>query len=126
MGCAGLDPATVDDEEHLDRAAREFLTQHAGVAPTEAEVEKFKPLFLKARREGYGDVLRASEGDYSENPALKAVPNRTKPKVDLVEAFELYCSQPRIKGGLDGRQRSAGGRSSSGSRTGSGTGISRA
>jgi integrase len=97
-----LEPATVDDEEHLDRAAREFLTQHAGVAPTEAEVEKFKPLFLKARREGYGDVLRASEGDYSENSALKAVPTRTKPKVDIVEAFELYCSQPRIKGGLDG------------------------
>jgi hypothetical protein len=38
------EPATVDDEEHLDRAAREFLALEGGATPTEAEVEKFKPL----------------------------------------------------------------------------------
>ena len=42
-------------------------------------------------------------GDYMENGKLEELPKaRTKPKVDTVEAFELYCSQPRIKGGLDG------------------------
>jgi hypothetical protein len=33
-------PATADDEEYLDRSAREFLTRQGGVSPTEAEVEK--------------------------------------------------------------------------------------
>jgi integrase len=96
------EPATADDEEYLDRSAREFLARQSGVTPTEAEVEKFKPLFLKARQDGYDDVLRASRGDYSENPVLKTLPKRTTPKVDIVEAFELYCNRPRIKGGLEG------------------------
>jgi integrase len=33
---------------------------------------------------------------------LGSLPKRTKPKVDILEAFELYCRQPRIKGGLEG------------------------
>lgn len=96
------EPATADDEEHLDRAAREFLARQGGVTPTEAEVEKFRSLFLKARQDGYGDVLRASRGDYSENPVLATLPKRTTPKVDIIEAFELYCNRSNIKGGLDG------------------------
>ena len=64
---------------------------------------KFKPLLLEAKKEAYGDVLRAARGDYRENDRLAALPKaRTKPKVDIMDAFELYCSQPRIKGGLDG------------------------
>jgi integrase len=94
-------PATTDDEEYLDQDAREFLARQ-GETPTEAEVEKFKPLFLAARQDAYRDLIRASKGDYSENPVLGTLPKRTKPKVDIMEAFELYCSQPRIKGGLDG------------------------
>jgi hypothetical protein len=95
------EPATTDDEEYLDRDAREFLTRQ-DEAPTEAEVEKFKALFLKARQDAYRDVIRASKGDYSENPVLKSLPKRTTPKVDIVEAFELYCNRPQIKGGLEG------------------------
>jgi hypothetical protein len=41
-------PDTDEDEQHLDRSTREFLTHQGGVMPTEAEVEKFKPLLLKA------------------------------------------------------------------------------
>jgi hypothetical protein len=67
------EPAMTDDEEYLDRDAREFLARQ-GETPTGAEVEKFKPLFLKARQDGYGDVLRASRGDYSENAVLKTLP----------------------------------------------------
>ena len=96
------EPAVVDDEEQLDLSAREFLARQGGITPTEAEVEKFKPLLLKARQDGYGDVQRASRGDYSENPVLKTLPKRTTPKVDIAEAFELYCNQPQIKGGLEG------------------------
>jgi hypothetical protein len=95
------EPATTDDEEYLDRDAREFLARR-GETPTEVEVEKFKDLFLKARQDAYRDMIRASKGDYSENPVLKSLPKRTTPKVDIIEAFELYCSQPRIKGGLEG------------------------
>ncbi|MDI4237731.1 hypothetical protein OZ411_33500 [Bradyrhizobium sp. Arg237L] len=96
------EPFDGDDEEYLDRDAREILAQESGVTPTDAEVEKFKPLLLEARKGGYGDIFRASKGKYGENPDLKDLPQRTKPKVDFLEAFELYCNQDRIKGHLEG------------------------
>jgi len=95
------EPATTDDEEYLDRDAREFLTRQ-GETPTEAEVETFKPLFLKARQDAYLDVIRASKGDYSENPVLQTVPKRTTPKVDLVQVFEEYAAKGGLKAGVHG------------------------
>ncbi|MDA9424589.1 DUF6538 domain-containing protein [Bradyrhizobium sp. CCBAU 53380] len=90
-------------EEALDHWAREVLTRELGEPPAEAQVEKLKPLLAEARKGAYRDVFRASKGDYKENGKLGELPKtRTKPKVDIMEAFELYCSQPRIKGGLDG------------------------
>jgi integrase len=92
-----------DGEEALDLWARELLTRELGGPPTDAQVEKFKPLLKEAGKEAYGDIFRASKGDYKDNGKLEELPKtRTKPKVDIIEAFELYCSQPRIKGGLDG------------------------
>jgi hypothetical protein len=92
-----------DHDEALDHWAREVLTREGGVPPTNAQVAKFKPLLLEARKGAYGDIVRASKGDYRENDKLEELPKaRTKPKIDIMEAFELYCSQPRIKGGLDG------------------------
>jgi integrase len=96
------EPVTVDDEERLDLWAREILAREGVTAPTQAEVDKIGARLLEARKGGYGDVARASKGDYSENPVLKSLPKRTRPKVDIKEAFEHYCSQPRIKGGLEG------------------------
>lgn len=97
------DPDGPDEEEALDRWAREVLTREGGHPPSDALIAKFKPLLLEARREGYKDVARASKGDYSENKKLVELPKtRSKPKIDIMEALELYCSQPRIKGGLDG------------------------
>jgi hypothetical protein len=97
------EPADTDDDEALDRWAREILTREGGGPPTDAQVEKFKPLLLAAKKGAYDDIVRASRGDYRENGKLDELPKaRTKPKVDIVEAFELYCSQPRIKGGLEG------------------------
>jgi hypothetical protein len=96
------EPATVDDEERLDLWAREILAREGVTAPTQAEVDKIGARLLEARKGGYGDVARASKGDYSENPVLKSLSKRTRPKVDIKEAFEHYCSQPRIKGGLEG------------------------
>jgi hypothetical protein len=98
-----VDPSNADDEEALDFRAREVLTAEGGVPPTDAQVEKFKPLLLEARKGAYGDILRAAKGDFRENGKLDELPKaRTKPKVDIMEAFESYCSQPRIKGGLHG------------------------
>jgi hypothetical protein len=99
----GAEPADADDDEALDRWAREILTREGGGPPTEPQVEKFKPLLLAAKKGAYEDIVRASRGDYSENGKLDELPKaRTKPKVDIMEAFELYCRQPRIKGGLEG------------------------
>jgi len=96
------EPANADDDEALDRWAREILTKEGGRSPTDAEVEKFKPRLLEAKRGAYGDIARASRGDYRKNERLDELPVRTKPKVDIMEAFEHYCSQRRIKGGLEG------------------------
>jgi hypothetical protein len=92
-----------DDEEELDQEARDILTREGGGPPTEAQVRLFKPLLLEATREAFGDIALASKGKYKPNPKLEDLPKeRVKPKIDIVEAFESYCSQPRIKGGLHG------------------------
>lgn len=96
------EPADVDDEEALDLAAREILAREGGRPATDEQVEVFKPLLLKARQGAVADIARAAKGDYSESDELKKLPPRTSPKVDILEAFEAYCSQRRIKGGLDG------------------------
>lgn len=99
---SATEPANMDDEEALDNWAREVLTREGGRPPADAQPEKFKPLFSLQGR-AYGDIVCASsKGDYRENGKLDELPKtRTKPKVDIMEAFELYCCQPRIKGGLD-------------------------
>jgi len=64
---------------------------------------QFKPLLIEARAEAYLDIARAAKGRYKENPKLDELPKaRSKPKIDIIEAFESYCSQPQIKGQLDG------------------------
>jgi len=92
-----------DDEAELDRTAREILTEAAGIPPTDAQVKTFKPLLVEARAGGYLDIARAARGLFGENPKLADLPKaRSKPKIDIIEAFESYCSQPKIKGQLDG------------------------
>lgn len=90
-----------NDWEAVDQAVRSFLATE-GVEATDAEVERFKPMFIAARRAGYADVARAAGGDYSENPELAKLPSRTTPKLDLVKAFEEYVIKGGLKGGKDG------------------------
>ncbi|TKT71414.1 hypothetical protein YH63_008310 [Afipia massiliensis] len=99
---AGIpDPDNADDAAALDEAVCEFL-QREGVSASPADVERFKPLYLRARRDAVADVGRAAEGDYSANPELKKLPKRTSPKLDLVLAFEEYVENGALKGGKDG------------------------
>ncbi|MGT2503253.1 DUF6538 domain-containing protein [Bradyrhizobium guangxiense] len=86
-------------EEALDHWAREVLTREIGGPPAEAQVEKLKPLLAEARKGAYGDVFRASKGDYKENGKLGELPKtRTKPKVDIMEAFEALLQPASDQG----------------------------
>ena len=79
------------------------MTKEAGALPTDAQLKAFKPLLIEARSEAFLDIARAAKGSYKENPKLDELPKaRSKPKIDIIEAFESYCSQPQIKGQLDG------------------------
>ncbi|WP_315761417.1 hypothetical protein [Bradyrhizobium sp. SZCCHNS2005] len=98
---SGLNEWTEDEEGALDQSVREFLESEK-VEPTDANIERFKPLYLDGRRRAFDDLLRASRGDFSESPLLKQYPARTKPKVDMLAAFERYCQSPSIKGGVNG------------------------
>lgn len=89
------------DPEAVDQAVRSFLATE-GVEATDAEVARFAPMFVAARRAGYADLARAAGGDYSENPELAKLPPRTTPKLDLVKAFEEYVTKGGLKGGKDG------------------------
>nr|BCE70208.1 hypothetical protein XF8B_03190 [Bradyrhizobium diazoefficiens] len=89
------------DPEAVDQAVRTFLAAE-GVEATDAEVARFAPMFIAARRAGYADVARAAGGDYSENPELAKLPPRTTPKLDLLKAFEEYVEKGGLKGGKDG------------------------
>jgi site-specific recombinase XerD len=96
-----LSEPSSDDDEALDRAVRDFLAGE-NVAPTEADLQRLKPLYAEGRRNGYDDVLRASRGDFSESPLIKTYPNRTTPRLDFVVAFEEYAEKGELKGGAYG------------------------
>ena len=70
-------------------------------------VEKLKPLLIEAKKGAYGDRVRVSPGATTRRTgsSRSCRKRRTKPKVDIVKAFELYCSQPRIKGEIGGDLR---------------------
>lgn len=90
-----------DDEQALDDRVREFLARE-GVSALPADVERFRPLFVQARRDAAGDLRRAAEGDYSDNPVLARLPARSTPRVDLLLAFEEYVGKGGLKEGADG------------------------
>ncbi|MGY8710529.1 hypothetical protein RAD16_32740 [Bradyrhizobium sp. 18BD] len=86
----------------LDESMIEFLEEQ-GIDVTEADLEKFRPLYDQARRDAVEDLKRARlDGDFSANPVLAKLPTRTTPKLDLVKAFEEYAEKGGLKGGADG------------------------
>jgi integrase len=87
-----------DDNQALDDQVREFLTRE-GVSATPTDVERFRPLFVRARSDAVGDLRRAAEGDYSENPILAKLPALATPALDFIDAFEVYAKKGELKGG---------------------------
>lgn len=101
MAASIADPDNTDDAVALGEAVCDFL-QREGASASPADVERFKPLFVKARHDALADVRRAAEGDYSENPILAKLPARSTPKLDLLQAFEEYVENGGLKGKQDG------------------------
>ena len=86
----------------IEEAMREFLAEQ-NVDATEADLDNFRPLYEQARRDAVEDLKRAKlQGDFSPNPVLAKLPERTVPKLDLVAAFETYVEKGGLKGGKDG------------------------
>jgi hypothetical protein len=86
----------------LDESMREFLAEQ-GVEAGEADLATFRPMYEQARRDAVSDLKRAKlHGDFSPNPVLATLPERTTPKLDFVKAFEEYVSKGGLKGGKDG------------------------
>lgn len=95
------DPSSADDEQALDEQVRDFL-EGEGVSTTPADVERFKPLFVRARLDAVSDLRRAADGDYSANKELEKLPERASPKLDLLLVFEEYVENGGLKGKKDG------------------------
>lgn len=90
-----------DNEIALLQSITDFLIGE-NVEPTEAVVARFRPMYLEAREAAYADLVRASKGDYRDAPAIEGYPERTSPKLDLLEAFETYVTNGHLKGGAGG------------------------
>lgn len=95
VAAIGDDP---DDNQALDDRVSEFLTRE-GVSAAPADVERFRPLFVQARLDAAGDLRRAADGDYSENPILAKLPALSAPALDFIDAFEVYAKKGDLKGG---------------------------
>jgi site-specific recombinase XerD len=101
MTAALPDPFDVDGAAALDDAVSDFLKQE-GASTSPDDVERFKPMYLQARRDAVADVHRAAKNDYSDHPRLAKLPARSIPKLDILQAFEEYVENGALKGGKDG------------------------
>ncbi|MDP3074883.1 DUF6538 domain-containing protein [Bradyrhizobium sp.] len=89
------------DEESLQEDAEEWLEKGGYEVSTE-NVERLKPLLLRARNEATKDVERALAGDYRPSPEVEGAPQRTTPALDFITKFEEYAVKGGLKGGKFG------------------------
>jgi len=101
IGFAAARLVAFGEDDLIDEARR--ILDADGASYTEADVERFAPLILRARSAAVSDLRRAAGGDYSDHPDLKKIPKRTTPALDLHAAFEEYAAKGGIKGGARGR-----------------------
>jgi integrase len=89
------------DEESLHWDAEERL-EGGGYEVSFENIERLKPLLIRARNEATKDVERALTGDYRPSPELEGIPRRTTPALDFISAFEEYAVKGGLKGGKFG------------------------
>ncbi len=89
------------DEESLQEDAAEWL-EKGGYEVSMENIERLKPLLLRARNEATKDVERARAGDYQPSRDLEGLPRRTTPGLDFVRAFEEFAVKGGLKGGKFG------------------------
>lgn len=92
----------IDDRDELhDQAAHDFLASE-GITLDDGSMARFLPYFVAARADAYRDLERAARGDYAPSQAAARYPERTVPKLDFLEAFEMYVEKGGLKGGKFG------------------------
>ena len=108
------------DEQSLQEDAEEWL-EKGGYEASMENIERLKPLLIRARNEATKDVERALAGDYRPSLELEGAPRGTTPALDFIRSFEEYAAKGGLKGGRAGRRRTVGGRKSGSSAISSAT-----
>lgn len=90
---------TTIDDETLHREAFDLL-EEGGYGASPENLDRLKPLLLKARADAARDVEHARLGEYDRVTDLSKMPARTTPVLDFLAAFEEYAE----KGGLKGKE----------------------
>ena len=92
-----------DEQREFDEQALADFLSRTGYDLTEADRKRFLPLFVEAQRQISIDLTRAARNqDYSESDAFDKNAPSLSARIDLLEAFELFCQKADIKGGANG------------------------
>lgn len=92
-----------DEQREFDEQALAGFLSRTGYDLTEADRKRFLPLFVEAQRQISIDLTRAARNqDYSESDAFDKNAPSLSARIDLLEAFELFCQKADIKGGANG------------------------
>ncbi|WMT76319.1 DUF6538 domain-containing protein [Bradyrhizobium sp. Ash2021] len=89
------------DDQSLQEDAEQWL-ESGGYEASMENIERLKPLLVRARNEATKDVERALAGDYRPSPELEGAPRRTTPALDFIRAFEEFAVKGGLKGGKFG------------------------
>jgi integrase len=99
-GFARLRLVTREEETlHLDALG---LLESGGYETSMENIERLKPLLVRARNDATRDVELARAGDYEKIADLTKMPPRTTPALDFMRAFEEYAEKGGLKGGKFG------------------------
>ncbi len=90
-----------EEREFVEQAMFDFLARK-NLEMNEADHARFLPMFVEARRQGYADLVRAAKGDFSPSPILQTYPPEEAVRIDFLAAFEFFCENGELKGGLTG------------------------
>lgn len=92
-----------DEQREFDEQALADFLSRTGYDLTEADRKRFLPMFVEAQHQISIDLARAARKlDYSKSDAFDKNAPSLSARIDLLEAFELFCQKADIKGGANG------------------------